>query len=93
MKEDDRFGITEALILEVIRAHRGIIRAGCYVPTRHEVATREPEWLYSVLIDWWWESPTELIPSDEQVAQVVAILRAREDAEHPLIQKLLSDLP
>jgi hypothetical protein len=93
MKDDERFGVSEELIRQVIRAHAGLIRAGCYVPTRAEVATREPEWLHSVLLDWWWESPTELIPTDEQTAEVVAILKARADADHPLIQALLEDVP
>lgn len=60
---NDRFGIAESTIIEVIEEHRGVIRAGCYVPTRGEVATKDASWLESVLIDWWWESPTALIPT------------------------------
>jgi hypothetical protein len=89
----DRFGITEEEILAVIRKHAGLIRSGCYVPTRAEVAAKEPEWLYSVLVDWWWESPTELIPTDEQVNEVVQILRSRSDAQSDAIQKIISEAP
>ena len=34
-----RFGIPEQLIIDVIKAHADLIPDGCYVPTRHEVAT------------------------------------------------------
>jgi hypothetical protein len=91
--EQDRFGVTPAMIVQAMRAHAGLIRAGCYVPTRGEVATALPEQVHGWLLDWWWESPTELIPTDEQVAAAVAILRARPDADHPLIQELLTQIP
>ena len=90
---DDRFGVPEALILEVIRTHRGVIRDGCYVPTRVEVAEAPPERLWSWLLGWWWESPSELIPTDNQVAEVVAILRARRDADTPEIQAIIKQAP
>lgn len=92
-QDNDRFGVPEALIRDVIRQHQGIIRAGCYIPTRHEVATASPERVHGWLLDWWWESPTELIPTDEQVAAAVAILRQRADADHPLIEALLAEIP
>lgn len=92
-EDNDRFGVSEALIRDVIRQHHGIIRAGCYIPTRQEVATAIPERVLGWLLDWWWESPTELIPSDEQVAAAVAILRQRADVDHPLIQALLAETP
>jgi hypothetical protein len=91
--KDDRFGVPLELILKVITEHHGIIRAGCYVPTREEVACKDAAWLYSVLIDWWWESPTELIPSDEQVSEVLTVLRARPDAETPEIQRIIAEAP
>lgn len=50
---DDRFGTAESDIIKAIEEHRGLIRAGCYVPTRQEVATNDATWLASVLIDWW----------------------------------------
>lgn len=92
-EDDDRFGVPEALIIEVIRTHQGLIRAGCYVPTRHEVATGSPERVHGWLLDWFWESPSELIPSDEQVAAAIEILKQRPDADHPLIQAVLTQIP
>jgi hypothetical protein len=89
----DRFGVPEALIIDVIRKHKGLIRSGCYVPTRDEVADASPERVHGWLLDWWWESPTELIPSDQQIAAAVEILKARPDADHPLIQALLANIP
>ena len=92
-EEDDRFGVSEAQILAVLQKHGGMIRAGCYVPTRGEVATAAPERVHGWLLDWWWESPPELVPTHEQFAAAVAILRARPDADHPLIQALLAEMP
>ena len=90
---DDRFGVPDQLIIDVMRAHRGIIRDGCYVPTRREVATLKPWPLTWMLLGWWWESPTELIPTDEQVAASVEVLRQRPDADGPLIQDLIAQAP
>lgn len=91
--DDDRFGIPTERILEVIRAHRRVIRFGCYVPTRREVAEAGSDWLWGILLDWWWESPSELIPTDEQVAEVLAILRARPDASSAKIQEIIAQAP
>jgi hypothetical protein len=92
-EEDDRFGISPELMRQVIEEHRGIIRVGCYVPTRHEVATAEPALLESALIDWWWESPTALIATRRQVNDVLAILKARPDAASEGIQRILKQAP
>jgi hypothetical protein len=91
--QSDRFGISDERIIEVIMAHRGIWRDGCYVPTRAEVAQAPTERLWGWLLGWWWESPAELIPTDAQVAEAVAILRARPDAATPEIQKIISQAP
>ena len=91
--DDDRFGIPDQRIIDVIRAHHGLIRDGCYVPTRREVAEAPAERLWSWLLGWWWESPAELIPSDEQVVDAVAILRARPDAATPQIQAIIAQAP
>jgi hypothetical protein len=91
--DQDRFGVSTDKIVEVMRAHAGLIRAGCYVPTRAEVATAAPERVHGWLLDWWWESPAELIPTDEQVEAAFAILKARPDVDHPLIQELLTQIP
>lgn len=89
----DRFGVPEELIRRVIAKHAGLIRFGCYVPTRHEVATEPPAWLNSVVNDWFWESPEELAPDRRQVEEAVAILRARPDAHDPVIQAIINDAP
>ena len=91
--DDDRFGVPTDRIINLIRAHRGLIRDGCYVPTRAEVAEASAEKLWNWLLGWWWESPAELIPSNEQIAEVVAILRARRDAATPDIQKIIAQAP
>ena len=90
---NDRFGVPDQLIIDVIKAHRGIIRDGCYVPTRHEVSTLEPSRLAWILLGWWWESPSELIPTDEQVAASVEILRQRPDAGSPPVRDLIAQAP
>lgn len=91
--ETDRFGVPDERIIEVILAHGGMVRDGCYVPTRGEVAEAPAEKLWGWLMGWWWESPAELIPTDEQIADAVAILRARPDAATPDIQKIIAQAP
>lgn len=86
----ERFGVSIELMRKVREHHRGIIRLGCYVPTRTEVSTGDPAALEVVLHDWWWESPTELIPTDDQVKQVLDLLRARPDAASPTIQRIIA---
>lgn len=91
---DDRFGMPKSAFLAAMRSHgldNPCIRSGMYVPTRGEVATADPAWLYPVLIDWFWESPSELIPTDEQILAVKKILLGRPDAEHPTIISLVSE--
>lgn len=90
---DDRFGVPDQLIIDVMKEHSGLIRDGCYVPTRHEVATWAPERLWFHLLGWWHESPSALIPTDEQVAACVAVLRSRPDAESPEIQEIIAQAP
>jgi hypothetical protein len=92
-EQSDRFGIPDERIIQVIRAHAGIWRDGCYVPTRAEVAGASADRLWGWLLGWWHESPTELIPTDEQVAEVLAILRARPDAAAPEIQAIIAQAP
>jgi hypothetical protein len=87
---NDRFGVPEQLIIDAMKAHDGLIRDGCYVPTRSEVATLKLFPLTWILLGWWWESPSELIPSDEQVAAVIEILRSRPDANNPIIMDLIA---
>lgn len=89
----DRFGIPDQRIIDVIMAHKGVWRDGCYVPTRAEVASAPADLLRGWLLGWFWESPAELIPTDEQVAEVVAILRKRPDADTPEIQTIIAQAP
>lgn len=90
---EDRFGVPDQRILDVMKDHRGLIRDGCYVPTRHEVATWPPGRLWWHLLGWWHDSPSALIPTDEQVAASVAVLRGRPDAATPEIQKIIAQAP
>jgi hypothetical protein len=85
----DRFGMREGAIRAAIEGHRGVLRAGMYVPTREEVATWPPETLYSIVMDWMWESPSEIIPNKDQIAEVLAILEARPDADEHM--KLIAE--
>jgi hypothetical protein len=84
---------TNEQILAELRAHEGLIRDGCYIPSKHEVATWSAVRLNWHLLGWWWESPSSLIPNDEQVAESVAVLRARPDAGSAAIQKLIAQAP
>jgi hypothetical protein len=61
-----------------------------YVPTRREVATLPPSDLTEILDLWFWESPTELIPSRAQVREVRAVLVGRPDAGTPAVLEILA---
>lgn len=89
----DRFGVSDQQIIDAMRGHDGVIRDGCYVPTRAEVAEAPAEKLWGWLLGWWWESPTQLIPTDAQIADVLAVLRARPDSETPEIQEIIAQAP
>jgi hypothetical protein len=88
-----RFGFTKEQIVSEMVDHRGLIRDGCYVPTRHEVATCPAARLNWHLLGWWWESPSSLIPNDVQIAECVAVLRTRPDADSDDIQKIIAQAP
>ena len=92
-EDDYRFGFTKEQVTAEVLNHRGLIRDGCYVPTRHEVATWAPARLNWYLLGWWWESPSSLIPNDAQVAECVAVLRARRDARSDEIQNIIAQAP
>jgi hypothetical protein len=91
----DRFGVDPELIGRVFRYHleAGVIRFGCYVPTRDEVATQPIEWLQNVVTDWFWESPEELAPDEQQCADVIRVLLDRTDADDPRIRSLIEGAP
>ncbi len=90
---DDRFGMP-ATAFQAARESHGldnpVMRMGMYVPTRNEVATRPAAELYSIVIDWMWESPSELIPNNAQIAELRAILVTRPDADHEDVQQLIA---
>lgn len=91
---DDRFGMPCSAFEAARRSHApaaGVTRSGMYVPTRREVAEESAEWLRDVLIDWFWESPSELIPTDEQIKAVRSVLSARRDVQDPRVQDLLAE--
>lgn len=91
--EEYRFGFTKEEIVAEIIVHKGMIRDGCYVPTKHEVATWPVDRLWMTLLGWWWESPSALIPNDFQVAESVAVLRARADAQSEGVQRIIAQAP
>lgn len=90
---DDRFGMP-ASAFQAARESHGVdnptFRMGMYVPTRIEVATRSAAELYPIVIDWMWESPSELIPDNTQIADLRAILVARPDADAADVQQLIA---
>lgn len=80
--DNDRFGIPDAAFRAARESHGAdnpLVRWGSYVPTRREVATLNPGDLTLILDGWMWESPTEFIPSQEQIRQVRDVLRQRSD--------------
>ena len=92
MTSNDRFGIPDSALRAALESHgkdNPCIRAGMYVPTREEVATMPAAEISEVLDLWMWESPTELIPSRTQIAEVRSILVARPDAQSPELEALI----
>lgn len=90
--EDDRFGMPGSAFEAALDGHgrtNPVFRVGMYVPTRGEVARLPADDLRVILIDWMWESPSELIPNNRQIAEVRSILAARTDAGEPKIQRLI----
>jgi hypothetical protein len=88
----DRFGMPDSAF-EAARESHGdgspVQRVGMDVPMREEVLSLAPSLLHSILIDWMWESPSELIPSNAQIASVIALLRERPDAEDEAVLDLI----
>lgn len=91
--DDYRFGFTKEQIVAEIMAHTGMYRDGCYIPTKAGVTSWPEDRLWFTLLGWWWESPSSLISNDEQIAECVAVLRARPDAESEAIQKIIAQAP
>ena len=89
---DDRFGMPASAFKAARESHglhSPVFRIGMYVPTRHEVAALPAAQLLPIVIDWMWESPSELIPNNDQIAQLRALLLARPDASDAEIRELI----
>lgn len=89
---DDRFDMPASAFQAARESHgldSPVFRLGMYVPTRREVATLPAAQLLPIVVDWMWESPSELIPNNDQISQLRAILRARTDATEPEIRELI----
>ncbi|EIM03871.1 hypothetical protein LRK24_08775 [Rhodanobacter denitrificans] len=89
---DDRFGMPDSAFKSARESHglnSPAFRAGMYVPSRHEVATLSAAKLLPIVVDWMWESPSELIPNNDQISQLRAILLSRPDAAAPEVRELI----
>ncbi|EIL90324.1 hypothetical protein UU9_05949 [Rhodanobacter fulvus Jip2] len=89
---DDRFGMPESAFKAARESHgldSPVFRAGMYVPTRYEVATLSPAKLLPIVVDWMWESPSELIPNNEQISELRAILLSRPDTAKAEVRELI----
>lgn len=92
--EDDRFGMPQSAFDAALDSHgrdNPVFRIGMYVPTRKEVAKMPPSDLWHILIDWMWESPSELIPNNDQISAVRSILAARSDSDSPEVRRLVAE--
>ena len=92
--KNDRFGMPQSAFEAALDSHgrnNPVFRVGMYVPTRGEVAELPIGDLRTILIDWMWESPSELIPNNAQIAQVRDILADRPDAGDPSVQQLIAE--
>ena len=94
MDENDRFGIPEEAFLAAYKNNncdKGVIRLGMDVPTRGEVSTLPITDLEDILIAWMWESPSELIPSRDQIREIKKLLEARPDASDDEIVSIIKE--
>jgi hypothetical protein len=92
--DDDRFGMPQSAFEAALDSHgrnNPVYRVGMYVPTRGEVAALPVDDLRVILIDWMWESPSELIPNNHQISEVRSVLAKRPDANDPRIVGLIAE--
>src|SRR5690349_20721835 len=78
----DHLGIPNSAFEAAKESHgvdNPVDRVGMDVPMRAELLSVSPDTLHAMLIDWMWESPSELIPRNEEIAGVIALLRQRPD--------------
>ncbi|MES2073413.1 MAG: hypothetical protein V4488_23875 [Pseudomonadota bacterium] len=78
-QESDRFGIPLSNLQAAEKWCETYDKKPCHVPTRKEVAKLSPKKITAMLVVWMCDSPTEIIPSRSQIAEVKAILQARPD--------------
>ena len=92
--DPDRFGTPESAF-EAARQSHGLnnpaARMGMYVPTRADVENMPALALSTVIDLWFWESPTELIPTQHQITEVRSVLLARSDALTPEIMQIVAE--
>lgn len=89
-EDDDRFGMPDSAFESARDVHQGIHRSGMHVPTRLEVRTMPTEQL-SIVIDLWMsEGPVELIPSYQQIRDVIDELNQRPDLDTAEVAKLIA---
>ncbi|MBN8924078.1 MAG: hypothetical protein J0I96_13450 [Rhodanobacter sp.] len=89
---NDRFGMPASAFKAARESHgvnSPVFRAGMYVPTRYEVSTLPIAQLSPIAIDWMWESPSELIPDNNQIGELRALLAARPDADESTLRELI----
>lgn len=89
---NDRFGMPESAFRAAAKSHgrdNPTVRIGMYVPTRREVAELPADDLMFILDFWFGESPTELIPSLDQIRQVREVLVQRPDNEAKDVRALI----
>lgn len=91
---DDRFGMPKSAFQAARKSHgldSPVLRLGMDVPSRREVFNLPAGELFSILIDWMWESPSELIPNNKQIAEVRALMMERPDASEADVQRLVAE--
>lgn len=91
---DDRFGMPDSAFRAAREHHRRdnpTVRLGRYVPTRRDVVTLGADDIAFLLDLWMWESPTELIPSDDQIREVRSVVSSRLDADTPEVQAIIAE--
>lgn len=87
---DDRFGCRKARFVWLGNPMMPTTQL-LGVPTRREVAESPAKDLCEKLIDWTWELPSELIPSNERIAEMKSLLLAWPDARASPIMKLIGE--
>lgn len=88
--DDDRFGMPQSAFQSAHQANADIPRMGMLVPNRAQVRTMSAKELSLVLDFWMYESPAELIPSDDQIRGVITELEERADRQDDEVVALIA---